>query len=150
MASKQTKVKNGTAKKPRIKEEHRFLLKKISDGIRNGKTMGEVMLELGYSESYAKNPNHLKETASWQALTEEQLPDELLTNVHKGLLTHKEWRARDAGLDKAYKIKKKYDTTINIKGAITQLSDAEVENRIAELLSGVIGSLAGEGQTGKE
>lgn len=128
-------------RKPRIKEEHRFLLKKISDGIRDGKSMGKVMLELGYSDSYSKNTNHLKETDSWQALLDEQIPDALLTKTMRGLLVHKQWRARDAGLDKALKTKNKYAPTTflhTIKRPIGEVEDeiAKTLSEISELIRG--------------
>lgn len=124
-------------KTPRVKVEHRLLLQSISDGIRSGITEGEVMRELGYSESYSKSPNHLKDTNSWQKLLSEQIPDALLTNTLRGLITHKEWRARDAGLEKALKIKKKYGTT-TIKHTFGDLSDDEIENEIAGVISEAI------------
>lgn len=52
--------------------------------------------------------------------------------------------AQDKALDKAYKIKKRYDNTINLKGAITQLSDEELEAEIASIFSEALDSIAGE------
>lgn len=149
-ANQKAKILRNNKKHVLIKPEHRFLLKAISDGIRSGKTQEEVMLELGYSVSYAKNPNHLKETDSWVALMEEQIPDAELLKVHRGLLHHKSWMARDHALDKGYKLKSRYDNTITLKGKLSGLSDEEVEGRIAGLLSGIVGALTGEGQKGNK
>jgi len=130
-------------KKPRIKERHRFLLKAISAGIRFGKTEKEIMKELGYSDTYSKSPNHLKETESWQALVQQNIPDALLAKVHKGLLTNKNWRARDAGLEKGYKLKKRYgDTTIIHK--LGTFSDTELEDEAAGILSEALGLTDGD------
>jgi len=52
--------------------------------------------------------------------------------------------ARKAALDMIYKIKKKYDTTITIKGKLSQVSDEEIEDRIAGEVSEVVGALSGE------
>ncbi len=127
---------------PRIKVEHQLLLQSISDGIRSGKTQGEIMRELGYSESYSKSPNHLKDTNSWQELLSEQIPDALLTKTLRELITHTQWRARDAGLEKALKIKKKYGAT-TVRHEFSHLSDSELEEEIAGVISEAI-QLAGK------
>jgi len=102
------------------------------------------MRKLKYSATYADSSNHLKETKSWQELLEREIPDDLLTKVHKGLLHHKNWQARNQGLDKGYKLKKRYDESITIKGKLAGISDEEIEGRIAGIISGVIGSIAGK------
>lgn len=73
-----------------------------------GKTPGEAMREVGFSKAYSKNPKQMMSTKSWNELLEEELPDDELLKVHKGLLKDKNWKARDNGLDKAYKLKGKY------------------------------------------
>lgn len=113
------------------------MLKKISEGIGNKETLQKLMEDLGYSKSYAKSPIHLKETDSWQALLNEQIPDELLTKVHRGLLINKNWRARDAGLDKGYKLKNKYGAIV-IQHKLGNLSDEDIEGEIAGVLSEAI------------
>ena len=100
------------------------------------------MKSVGYSDSYATSPTQLKQTDAWQKLMQEQIPDDLLAGVHHGLLKHKDWRARDSGLEKAYKLKKRYgDTTIVHK--FGELSDAELEAELARELSKGIGTEAG-------
>lgn len=59
-------------------------------------------------------------------------------------------RAKKDALDMMYKIKNRYDNTINIKGKLDGVSDAEIENRIAGIISGVIGSLARKRKEGEE
>ena len=135
--NQQTTKREVSRKMPRIKVKHRLLLQSISDGIRSGKTEGEIMKGLGYSESYSKSPNHLKDTISWQELLNEQIPDDLLTKTLRGLITHTQWRARDAGLDKALKIKKKYGDTM-VRHEFGHLSDSELEEEIAGVISEAI------------
>ena len=89
-------------------ERHKLLLKTISDNLGKGMPMGEAMRAVGYSESYSENPDQLRETDAWKDLVRREIKDEKLVQVLNGLLNHKEWRARDAGLDKGLKIKGNY------------------------------------------
>jgi hypothetical protein len=73
-----------------------------------GKSMKQAMIKAGYSEAYSKNSGKLTNSQTWQDLTAEVLSDSELIKVHKELLSNKDWRARDAGLEKAYKIRGKY------------------------------------------
>lgn len=52
-----------------------------------GKGMGPAMKEAGFSDAYAKNPHQLQAKKTWQQLMDEFLPDDLLAEVHHGLLT---------------------------------------------------------------
>lgn len=54
--------------------------------------------------------------------------------------------AKKNALDMAYKLKARYDNTITVKGKLGQLSDEEIEDRIAREVSAVIGAIAGEGE----
>jgi len=74
---------------------------------KGGKSIHSAMKDV-YAESSAKNPKNITQSKGWQELMEKYLPDKKLAQVHRYLLNHKDWRAKDAGLDKAYKIKKKY------------------------------------------
>ena len=58
-----------------------------------------------------RNINRLRRKMHEILLLEEEIKDEELLKVHRGLLKHKEWRARADGLDKAYKIKKRYGSS---------------------------------------
>lgn len=131
-------MKIKTKKESVISLRHRNLLKKLSDNIRNGMTLGEAMRDVGYSDAYSKNPNHLRETVSWQVLVNKVLSDEKLIKVHAWLLKHKNWRARDAGLDKAYKLKKKYGD-ITIQHKFGELTDEDIEGEITGIFSEAIG-----------
>ena len=76
--------------KKRIVERHKILLKTVSDNIRNGMSMEQAMIKVGYTKSYAKTSTRLKETDSWKKLVDEKLSDEKLTKVHEGLLRSEE------------------------------------------------------------
>ena len=83
--------------------------------------VSKAMKLAGYSPKSAKDPQRLTRSKGWQQLMEKYLPDDRLLQVHRGLLGNKDWRARDSGLDKAYKIKGKYaDNKIQI-GASEEL-----------------------------
>ena len=113
-------------------------------------SFGSAMKELGYSENYALNPDQVKETDSWQKLMEEQIPDELLAQVHHGLLKHKEWRARDAGLDKAFKLKKRYDNALKITHELGRITDSELASEVSRAVSEIGILIAGAEAEGGE
>ena len=93
-----------------------------------GKTpIGRLMIRAGYKKGYAKNPQELKKTLTWQELMKKFLPDELLSQRHQDLLNKQEFIAigkkgeREViatgvidgfavskGLDMAYKLKGRY------------------------------------------
>jgi len=130
---------------------HKAVLDHLSGNVGNDKTVEEAMIKQGYSESYAKS-GHIKDTKTWEQLMEDYIPDSELAKVHQeGLKATKangkpEYFARHKYLDSAYKLKKRYDNTITIKGKLSGLSDDEIEARIAGIVSGVIGAIAGEGK----
>lgn len=87
------------------------------------------MRKAGYNPASAKNPKTLTGSRAWEELMEEYLPDNLLAEKHCALLNKTEVIARNnndtgkieikdtnqidagavkAGLDMAYKLKKKY------------------------------------------
>lgn len=49
-------------------------------------------------------------------------------------------------LDRIYKLKKRYDNTLTIKGSLSKLSAEELEGAIAREISEALGSIAGEGE----
>jgi len=103
-------------------ERHKLLLKRISGNLGKGMSLAQAMKLEGYSDSYANNPQQLKETRSWDALLKEELPDHLLAEKHKELLEKKEIFNVDGeliksgqphsdvkgALDMGYKLKSKY------------------------------------------
>lgn len=76
--------------------------------VENGGNIGKAMRAAGYSASTAKTPKKLTQSKGWEELMGDFFPDELLVKVHKSLLNDKNWRARNAALDKAYKLKGRY------------------------------------------
>ncbi len=87
------------------------------------------MLESDYSESTSKHPKVLTDSKGWEKLMEKYIPDKKLAEVHKELLGNEDWRARDSGLDKGYKIKGKFKPQeIKHSGEIiTKVSTEELE-----------------------
>lgn len=52
-----------------------------------GKTpIGKLMLQAGFKEGYARSPDKLKKTISWQELMEKNIPDNILAEKHNQLL----------------------------------------------------------------
>ena len=86
-----------------------------------------------YAESTAKNPKNITQSKGWQELMEKYLPDKKLAQVHQYLLNHKDWRAKDAGLDKGYKIKGKYaPVDVNIITKAKKLKS--IQDRLTQVL----------------
>lgn len=115
-------------------------------------------MDAGYSEQYARK-GAIQKSDTWNELLEQELPDCLLTRVHKegleatkkdGVYTVDDYGVRHRYLDSAYKLKKRYDNTITIKGKISQLSTEEVEDAIAREVSEALGAIAGASQEGNE
>jgi hypothetical protein len=50
------------------------------------RSLAQAMREAGYSESYARNPQKIKETKTWQEYLDEYIPDEQVAVAHKALL----------------------------------------------------------------
>ena len=115
----------------KAKMRQRPLMKEVLDG--SGKTIKKAgkKIKHKYSEAYLKS-GELTKTKAWQELLEEEIPDQLLTKVHKGLLKHKDWRARDAGLDKGYKVKKRYANGIKFTSKWDGKSKEEIIEFILE------------------
>jgi hypothetical protein len=94
--------------------------------LENGGNISKAMREAGYSNAMAKNPQKLKKSKQWNELLEEYLPNKLLAQKHKELLTvnkkvrhyvkgdlESEYEELDSqaiskGLDMAYKLKGTY------------------------------------------
>ena len=75
--------------------------------INESKSVHSAMKEV-YKSTTAENPKTLTQSKGWNQLLEEYISDDELAKVHKGLLKNKDWRARDAGLEKGYKLKGRY------------------------------------------
>lgn len=118
-----------------------------------GKSVSGAMREAGYSKATAKTPSKLTCAKSFKELFEEFIPDDLLAQKHKELLTVPikikkvkengkvtifesiDVQALKAGLDLAYRVKGKYaPTRINqsIKTGLENLSDEEIDELLLE------------------
>ena len=54
--------------------------------VENGGRMSPAMKQAGYSEAYAKHPEKLRRTKTWEQLLDEYLPDDkLIRIVNEGL-----------------------------------------------------------------
>lgn len=68
-------------RKPSIRQK--IVAKKI---LENPGSISKAMREAGYGPGYAKNPQSLTSTQTWQDLLEKYLPDEKLTEKHEQLM----------------------------------------------------------------
>jgi hypothetical protein len=100
--------------------------KKAFQEVVNGSTITAAMVKAGYSKTTAKRTNKVTRTKGWQELMQDYLPDELLGEKHRELLTvpikvktRKRGELIDSiemvdsfaiskGLEMAYKLKGKY------------------------------------------
>jgi len=98
---------------------------KVIEGKQN-KTAGEILENVGYSEGICENPKVVLESKGYQEVLNEYLPDDLLAEKHKELLTvpkiikttkrgelidseeSLDVQAISKGLDMAYKVKGSY------------------------------------------
>jgi hypothetical protein len=148
MAKKKTKKRKNVnkIKGVPILDRHRSVLNEMLANIRKPKkerkTQEQILLEHGYSAGYAKMPSVLRNTNSFQALFDKEIPESLLVKTHKGLIKHSNWRARDAALDKAYKIGKRYGD-VTVHHDFSDVSDRELEGELARTVSEILEIAAG-------
>lgn len=64
------------------------LAKKLIEN--GGKSVSATMLEVGYTEGYAHNPQKITQKKSWAELMEQYLPDDLIAERHHALLEKKD------------------------------------------------------------
>jgi len=50
------------------------------------RSLAQAMRDAGYSESYARNPQKIKQTRAWQEYLDEYIPDEAVAVAHRELL----------------------------------------------------------------
>jgi len=69
------------------KEKQKKLIKRIVENRgKQKKSIGRLMVEVGYSPAYAKNPEQLRGTKTWQELMEFYLSDKEISKKHFELL----------------------------------------------------------------
>lgn len=108
--------------------------KVFNEIVENRGSMKQAMIKAGYSPKYAKNPKQFRETASWQELLEENLPDWLLTEKHLELINDKDKSVALRAVQEAYKIKNRYEPEeVHFVRKYKDLSDEELEEEIQKL-----------------
>jgi len=114
---------------------------KILEGVSKGKSLTQAQIDAGIGPSYART-GRIKTTKTWKALMEKHFPDSKLAKKVDELIEHEEWRATDAGLNHAFKLKGKYEPDkheVKVKRDV-----GEIEDEIAKTLSEVGGLVSGE------
>lgn len=90
----------------------------------------QAMLDAGYSESTARNPGRITESAGWKEMLEHYFPIDTLMSFEKKLLEHKDWRAWNASLDRLHKLRgsfvKKVDISVHKDSDVRRLTDAQL------------------------
>lgn len=131
----------------------RLAVLKISENIRNNgtmKPMGQILKEVGYSESVCKHPDRVTNTKGWEELMNQYLlQDEELLRIHNKLLnaqkvvrisltgefiTQSDYSTISKALDLAYKIKGKYvhnDISENLLKDFDHWTDKELLEYVA-------------------
>ncbi len=89
--------------------KQKLVAKKILEN--RGMSISKAMREAGYSPATAKNPSNLTNSLGWNELMNKYISEEALLKTHQALLKHRNWRARDAALEKGYKLLGKYKAT---------------------------------------
>lgn len=90
----------------------------------------QAMLDAGYSESTARNPGRVTESAGWKEMLDHYFPINTLMSYEKKLLDHKDWRAWNAALDRLHKLRgsfvKKVDISVHKDSDVRRLTDAQL------------------------
>jgi hypothetical protein len=113
--------------------------KVIEDVVANGSPMAVAMRKAGYSEAYARHPEKIKRTKTFQDLLDEHLPDDLLVTRHHDLVKSKDDNIGLRAVEAGYKIKNKYEPeeTIHTFRKFEEMSDEELQEQInAKLIKG--------------
>ena len=151
-------------------ENQKRVAKAVLDKVAKGAkiSISKEMREAGYSESVAAHPEKITKSQGWKELMEEYLPDTLLGKKHLQLLEKQEvyvknnnktgkieviptgeldTQAVKSALDMAYKLKKKYDNSVDI--GFKGVSDEKLRERAAELIAGIVSDRSGTQEEGE-
>jgi len=77
------KKKQRKFSRPTVAKRHKKVLDNLAE---NGGNMRKAILEAGYSQEVADNPQKITESKTWNEIIEDLLPDGELTQKHKELL----------------------------------------------------------------
>lgn len=117
----------------------------------NGGSMKSAMLEAGYSEEYASNPQKLIKTKTWEELLDEYLPDELLTKVAVEGLFAKRIQTSPTEGDREvedYAVRQRYlETSLKMKGKIIDKKDLTTGGKPFPLLGGLVDAVPSDDST---
>jgi len=91
------KNRKGKTNKPVLKPRkfystrQQIAVKRLSEIIRSGKknksiTIGKILRDAGYSDSYSEAPNRIIKRKSFQEALDRYLPDEVITKIHGSIL----------------------------------------------------------------
>lgn len=72
--------------RPNVARRHKKVLDNLTE---NGGNMRKAILDAGYSQEMANNPQKITESRTFLQVLEEFLPDDILTKNHKELLEQK-------------------------------------------------------------
>lgn len=125
------------------------------------KPISQAMLESGYPETTAKNPQQLTRSKGWKELMDEHFSDEKLSRIHdegleatrasnaailvqkdgtmikaeeQGLIEVPDYAVRHKYLETAYKLKGKYPAEkIQLSTSADEMTDEEIEDEIKRL-----------------
>ena len=112
-----------------------------------GMSMNKAMIKAGYSPNTAHTPSKITGKLTWEQLLEKDLPEDLLTRVHKEQMSatrpvvcdkeinmFPDNEARLRATDMAYKLLKKYDDNkLIIEHQIKDMTDEELDAEIIRL-----------------
>lgn len=107
---------------------------RVLEDVLEGKPISRALRDNGYSQGYSKNPKKIESTMAWQVLVKQYFPDKKLMMVNDGLLKHRDWRARDAGLKWVTKWRGLETPTKNINVTTgTDVDQQRVDDFLAKL-----------------
>lgn len=85
-----------TDSNPFVKPKHRAIFEKM----KGGESITGAMIALSYKPATVNQPSKITQSKSWQALMDEQLPEDLLAERHRELLNKRSYRVEVTGKGK--------------------------------------------------
>lgn len=113
-------------KMPTLKQKTAFTKMVENIGNANPKTMGEILLESGYSEAISKSPDKVVKSKAWNEMLSEIDDEPLIKNLNSMALDKKDKRASLQATDMLLKLKGRYPNQNNSS------DDAELLRKLRE------------------
>lgn len=113
-------------------------MKKAAKVLGKSRTEADALVKADYSPSYARS-GQIKRTKGWQEMTEKELPDKKLLQVHKEGLEatdakgNKDFSTIHKYLDTAYKTKGRYAPVTSLSLNLSIDIDAEHKRIVDEI-----------------